>query len=83
MPLMQPLDIKKLIEAGLPGSQVHVEGDGRHFNAVIVSPDFGGKTMLQQHKMVYATLGDRMEGAIHALSMKTYTPEQWQQISPP
>lgn len=80
---MQPLDIKKLIEAGLPGSQVHVEGDGRHFNAVIVSPDFVGKTMLQQHKMVYGTLGDRMEGAIHALSMKTYTPEQWQQVSPP
>ena len=79
---MQTIDIKQLIETGLPGSKVEVEGDGRHFYAVIVSPEFVGKTMLQQHKMVYATLGDRMEGAIHALSMKTYTPEQWQQVSP-
>lgn len=76
---MQPVEIKRLIEAGLPGSVVEVEGDGRHFNAVIVTPAFAGRTMLQQHQMVYATLGDLMQGAIHALSMRTYTPEQWQQ----
>lgn len=51
--------------------------DGTHFEAVIVSPAFIGKSMLQQHQLVYAALGDRMRAEIHALSMKTYTPEQW------
>jgi acid stress-induced BolA-like protein IbaG/YrbA len=53
-----------------------VEGDGRHFEAVIVSEDFVGKGLLQQHKLVFQVLGDKME-KIHALSMKTLTPEQW------
>lgn len=77
---MQPNDIKQMIEAGLPGSQVDVEGDGYHFQAVIVSDAFAGKSMLQQHKMVYATLGDNMGSAIHALSMRTYTPTQWNKM---
>ena len=51
--------------------------DGTHFEAVIVSKAFVGKTMIQQHQQVYAALGDRMRSEIHALSMKTYTPEQW------
>jgi len=51
--------------------------DGTHFEAVIVSPEFNGKNMVQQHQLVYAALGDRMRSEIHALSMKTYTPEQW------
>ena len=51
--------------------------DGTHFEAVIVSTAFIGKTMIQQHQQVYAALGDRMRSEIHALSMKTYTPEQW------
>jgi len=51
--------------------------DGTHFEAVIVSPAFSGKNMVQQHQLVYAALGDRMREEIHALSMKTYTPEQW------
>jgi acid stress-induced BolA-like protein IbaG/YrbA len=51
--------------------------DGTHFEAVIVSAAFVGKGMVQQHQMVYAALGDRMRAEIHALSMKTYTPEQW------
>lgn len=51
--------------------------DGTHFEAVIVSEAFVGKTMIQQHQQVYAALGDRMRSEIHALSMKTYTPEQW------
>ena len=51
--------------------------DGTHFEAVIVSTAFVGKTMIQQHQQVYAALGDRMRSEIHALSMKTYTPEQW------
>ncbi len=52
--------------------------DGTHFEAIIVSPAFVGKSMVQQHQLVYAALGDRMRAEIHALSMRTYTPEQWQ-----
>lgn len=51
--------------------------DGTHFEAMIVSAAFVGKSMVQQHQLVYAALGDRMRAEIHALSMKTYTPEQW------
>lgn len=76
---MQPNDIKRMIEAGLPDAQVEVDGDGYHFQAVIVSDAFAGKSMLQQHKMVYATLGSHMGAAIHALSMRTYTKADWNQ----
>lgn len=51
--------------------------DGTHFEAVLVSSAFLGKSRVQQHQLVYATLGDRMREEIHALSMQTYTPEQW------
>jgi transcriptional regulator, BolA protein family len=51
--------------------------DGTHFEAVIVSPEFVGKSMIQQHQLVYAALGDRMRAEIHALSMQTITPEKW------
>jgi acid stress-induced BolA-like protein IbaG/YrbA len=75
---MQAEQIQQLIEAGLPGSQAQVRGDdGQHFDAIVVSPAFVGKSMIEQHRMVYATLGDRMHSEIHALSMKTYTPESW------
>lgn len=72
-------DIKRMIEAGLPECRVDIHGDGTHFEAIIISPAFAGKGMLQQHRLVYATLGEHMGTAIHALSMRTYTPEQWQQ----
>lgn len=52
--------------------------DGTHFEALIVSEAFVGKSMVQQHQLVYGALGDRMRAEIHALSMKTLTPEQWQ-----
>ena len=74
--MVQPDDIKQLIEAGLPNSSARVVGDGHHFEAVIVCPDFAGKTMVAQHQMVYGALGDRMKQEIHALSMRTLTPEQ-------
>ena len=65
-------DIKKLIEAGLPGAQVKVMGDdGQHFEAEVVCTEFAGKLPLAQHRMVYATLGERMGREIHALSLKT------------
>ncbi len=76
--MMQAEQIKQMIETGLPGSQVQVFGDdGQHFEAIVVSPAFVGKGMLEQHRLVYGALGDNMRSAIHALSMKTYTPESW------
>lgn len=70
--------VKTYIESALPCEHVQVEGeDGRHFEALIVSAQFVGKNTVQQHQMVYKSLGDRMKQEIHALSMKTLTPEQW------
>ena len=76
---MQAEEIRQLIEAGLPGATVVVRGDdGQHFDATVVSPDFEGQSMIRQHQMVYATLGNRMgTGEIHALGLKTYTPQEW------
>lgn len=60
---------------------IEVRGDdGTHFEAVIVSAAFAGKSMVQQHQLVYGALGDRMRAEIHALSMKTYTPEKWTEL---
>jgi len=73
-----PESIKDNIAAGLECTHLEVEGDGQHFTAVIVSPAFAGKRPIQRHQMVYAVLGKRMEQEIHALSMKTYTPEEFQ-----
>ncbi|MEO8742932.1 MAG: BolA/IbaG family iron-sulfur metabolism protein [Lysobacteraceae bacterium] len=70
-------DIRQLIEAGLPGARVVVSGDdGVHFDAEIVSDAFRGKLPLARHRIVYATLGEQMGGAIHALSLRTLTPEE-------
>ncbi|KLD79963.1 BolA/IbaG family iron-sulfur metabolism protein [Xanthomonas hyacinthi] len=69
--------IRKLIEAGLPGARVQVQGDdGVHFEATVVSAAFAGKLPLARHRMVYATLGELMGGAIHALALTTQTPDQ-------
>jgi acid stress-induced BolA-like protein IbaG/YrbA len=73
-------DIKKMIEQGLPGSQVIVSGDGTHFEATVIYKDFAGKSMLEQHRLVYGTLGNSMQGAIHALSIRTYTPQDWNKL---
>ena len=69
--------IKNLIERGLPGAKAVVDGaDGVHFEATVVCGAFAGKLPLARHRMVYATLGDLMGGAIHALSLRTVTPEE-------
>lgn len=69
--------IKTLIERGLPGAKADVQGaDGVHFEAVVVSDAFAGKLPLARHRLVYATLGDLMGGEIHALSLKTLTPQE-------
>jgi acid stress-induced BolA-like protein IbaG/YrbA len=74
---MEPEQIKRLIEQGLAGARASVSGDGQHFEAIVVSEAFADKTMVQQHKLVYQALGNKMQGEIHALSLRTYTPEQW------
>ena len=69
--------IRQLIETGLPGSRVEVQGeDGVHFEAVVVCAAFAGKLPLARHRMVYATLGEKMGGEIHALQLRTLTPEE-------
>jgi acid stress-induced BolA-like protein IbaG/YrbA len=73
-----PQDVRDFIAAGLTCAHLEVEGDGRHFFATIVSAEFAGLTRIQRHQRVYAALGDRMREQIHALSMKTLTPEEYQ-----
>lgn len=74
---MNPSDIKALIQAGLPDAQVEVTGDdGVHFEARVVSAAFAGKLPLARHRLVYATLGEKMGGEIHALALKTLTPDE-------
>jgi acid stress-induced BolA-like protein IbaG/YrbA len=74
---MDAATVKALIEKGMPDALVEVEGaDGVHFEARVVSPSFAGKLPLARHRMVYATLGDLMGGAIHALALKTLTPDE-------
>jgi len=75
--MVTPQDIKTWIENGLEQATVEIEGDGHHFNALIVSPVFAGKSRIQQHQLVYQALGDKMKAEIHALSMRTLTPEEW------
>jgi len=75
--MVTPEQVRSYIQDSLPCDHVEVVGDGQHFEAVIVSPEFRGKTRVQQHQAVYRALGDRMREEIHALSMKTLTPEDW------
>ena len=74
--------LKSYITQNLDCDYIQVLGDdGTHFEAVIVSPAFEGKRMVQQHQLVYAALGDRMRAEIHALGMKTFTPTQWAELN--
>ena len=75
--MVTPEDIKGWITEKLSCDYIELDGDGQHFEAVIVSPEFRGKRTLQQHQLVYQALGERMHAQIHALSMKTWTPEDW------
>ena len=71
--------LQELIAAGLPCQHLEVEGDGRHWFAVIVSSEFEGKRPIARHQRVYAALGDRLATEeVHALSMKTFTPAEWE-----
>ena len=77
--MVTPESIKDGIERGLACERVEVVGDGQHFQALVVSPAFAGKSRVQRHQLVYGALGDRMRAEIHALSMKTFTPTEWSQ----
>ncbi len=75
---MNPEDVQRLIEAGVPGCEAIVSGDGSHFDAIVISESFVGKSLVDKQRMVYATVNDRItSGELHALSIKTYTPEEW------
>jgi acid stress-induced BolA-like protein IbaG/YrbA len=79
---MTPEKLQSIIKAGLVCEHITLDGDGRHWFATIVSPEFEGKRAIQRHQRVYATLGDQMQtDAVHALSMKTYTPAEWAALS--
>ncbi len=73
-----PESIQLSLEQGMNCVHVAVTGDGRHFEALIVSAEFAGKSRLQRHQHAYQALGERMRDEIHALSIKTLTPQEWQ-----
>ena len=78
---MSPDEIRALIEAGLDCEEVRVSGDGRHFEALVVSDAFVAKPTLARHRLVYGTLGDRFDTEVlHALSLQTYTVQQWRAL---
>lgn len=82
MSAITPSQVKAQIEAGIPGAIVQITdltGGGDHYQAVVVSELFAGKSLIQQHQLVYSTVREAMASeAIHALALKTYTPETWQ-----
>ena len=78
MPDPTAAEVRDFIAAGLACEHLEVDGDGRHFFATIVAADFEGQSLVRRHQRVYAALGDRMREQIHALSMKTLTPAEWE-----
>ena len=76
--MVTPESVRAGIASGLACEHVEVVGDGQHFQALVVSAAFAGKSRVQRHQLVYAALGERMREEIHALSMRTLTPEEWQ-----
>jgi len=74
--MVTPESIEASIRAGLDCERVEGRGDGQHFQALVVSAAFAGRNRIQRHQLVYAALGERMRAEVHALSMKTLTPEE-------
>jgi len=77
---MDPRELQGLIERGLPGAIVEVRdttGGGDHFEALVVSPSFEGKSLIERHQQVYCAVGDAMRAQVHALTLKTLTPDQY------
>lgn len=79
---MEVSEIKSLIENGLDGVEARVTGDGSHYEAIVIGECFDGQSMVAQQKMVYATLNEHItSGAIHAITIKAYTPAQWEKAN--
>lgn len=82
---MMPIeDLRSLLVQAFSEDEVNLSspmGDNNHFQCIIVSERFTGKSPVERHQMVYAALGDAMQEAVHAFALKTYTPEQWQKLS--
>ena len=76
--MVTPESIQLNIAQGMETAHLSVTGDGQHFEAIVVSAEFSGESRIRRHQRVFQTLGDRMRGEIHALSIKTYTPEEWE-----
>ncbi len=76
---MTPQEVQQMIQAGLPDCEVKVEGDGSHFEAIVIGDEFEGLSLVKKQQKVYATLGDKItSGELHALTIKTYTPTEWE-----
>ena len=76
--MVTPESIQLNIAQGMETEHLSVTGDGQHFEAIVVSAEFSGESRIRRHQRVFQTLGERMRGEIHALSIKTYTPEEWE-----
>jgi acid stress-induced BolA-like protein IbaG/YrbA len=77
---METEAVKNLIASGIPGAEVRVSGDGSHFEALVVSTEFEGKSLLEKQRMVYAAVNEQIaSGELHALSIKALTPDEWEQ----
>lgn len=75
---METQAVASLIEAGMPDSEVRVTGDGSHFEAIVISEAFAGKSLLEKQRMVMATVHEQIaSGELHALSIRTFTPAEW------
>jgi acid stress-induced BolA-like protein IbaG/YrbA len=78
---MMPLpEVRALLERAFPGDRIELEnpqGDGEHYQLLVVSPRFQSKSLVEQHQLVYGALGDAMRSAVHALALKTYSPDEW------
>ncbi|HEY5623175.1 MAG TPA: BolA/IbaG family iron-sulfur metabolism protein [Gammaproteobacteria bacterium] len=76
---MDPQAVAERIEEGIPGAQARVRTDGAgHYEAVVISDAFDGERTLKRHQRVYGTLGSLVGNELHALNLKTFTPEEWQ-----
>lgn len=77
--LLEPEELRRIIESGIPGARAHVTdltGTRDHYRVEVSSPEFAGKSLVQQHQMVYRAVGHHMTGAVHALQIRTSTPEE-------
>ncbi|MCL2297025.1 MAG: BolA/IbaG family iron-sulfur metabolism protein [Proteobacteria bacterium] len=75
--MVTPESVRQSILEGMECDDVQVRGDGRHFEALIVAAAFEGLSRIKRHQLVYKTLGSRMDEEVHALSMTTLTPAEW------